>query len=367
MALQKISGDLRYPNQHSNFGFYYTGSLAMKNTVLMDSLNDKFTQIGYVRWADGGASKTISKIHLYVNTVTSPVGTLTVGYQGVTTAVPHQGDGSFARSTTVAMNTLAAATTISPTISGTGTVSDGDIIAVVAEITAYTSGSFTFGGPDITATGANPSVFLNASAQTQLPNLLLEASDGVFGTLYEGAWITGIADGQTSTQNDEFGFAFSAPFKCKVSGLYVHMRPSNSSITLDVNLCTTPTATPSSVSGFPKTYTSKDYGIITSAMRTAFLHFGAEYELAANTVYGVAVKLNTSASTLYWSELSVPSSTHKTIYAPDYNFLSRSGGTGNYTTTGTKLVVAALRVSSLDDGAGGSSLVVSRSLPLIYT
>jgi hypothetical protein len=358
--------NLRYPGSVYNY-LHKSGALTTA-PGLLDSLNDTVTQLGYVQWDDLGSGKTIDKIHLLAGTNSSAVATLTVGYQTVTNAVPHRGSGTYVRSGTVDASTLTSNTAFSTTVTGSGTVSHGDLIAVVAEFTAFTSGTLQILIADTAAMPQNPSCFINSTVIAGSPNVLLEATDGSFGTFRGGYWQS--ATGSTTFgQTLQHGLRFKMPFNGKVDGMTMHFRTASSGGTADVYLYTDVLGTPTAVSGFPKSFTAQHFGGTTSTLRATYLNFGEEITLTKDTNYGLVVH-NTSATAinLEYAYADVGAAAQTRIYAGDGNALSlitRTGTSGAFTENTTRIPLMDIRLSSVDDGTGGSGLVVSRSIPLI--
>lgn len=231
MALVDIhNSQLYFPLRTPPYGvFGYSGAASVTRTFatcwLHNDANDDGHMVGHLRWADKGSNKTVNAIHLMCNSVTSPVGTLRVGIQNVLTGVNNKrGDGTFDRSGTIDVSTLAANTKFSVTMSsGTTTYSHGDLISVSSAFDSYTSGSF-----DIkslyrsTDTVALPINALNTIGDGGMPNVILEASDGTYGIIEGAGWAANDSN-VTFLSGDtynEYGNRIVMPFKCRVNGLW---------------------------------------------------------------------------------------------------------------------------------------------------
>ena len=176
---------------------------------LMDASAEKVGFIGRVNWAGTGSSKAIRRVVTRLGAVTAGTATFRVSLQDVDTSAGPPGvpDGTPDQTWTTATSGLTANTVLETgDLSADRTVSRGDLVAVVFDYSAFTSGASVIVNT-LPAPFANafPSAVLYTASWAALANTLPEVafifSDGTRGTL-EGSCLisnTSAADYNNAT------------------------------------------------------------------------------------------------------------------------------------------------------------------------
>ena len=328
------------------------------SSVVIDAATEKFAWIGQVFNKDR-TSKNITKVGFLPGAITSAGGsTMRLSLQNVDTATgqPARPDGTQDQT----VDFLASAPTASTwyktaALSATRTVTYGEWVAVVLEFQSF-AGADVFNVQNhflnSSAQNLNSGVcvaYIGAPAwaqQTQIPNIVFEFDDGTFGTFDEMAFPASVINTHTfatGSTPDEVALRFTVPFKCKVDGAWISASIVAAGRSFDVVLYegTTARLTASPDPEYANSTTGK----------TWFLSFGAEYELAAGTVYYLAFKPTTANNC----------TTYSTTVAEANHFQAMPGGTawhygsrtdaGAWTDVTTQRLIAGIRISALDDGA----------------
>jgi hypothetical protein len=207
-------------------------------SMTIDANTEKFAFVGRVFFNARTGSKTINKVHFCTGTVSvNAASALRISLQGPTLAggPPYQPDGTQDEYRDIAGSSLSSNTwTETGLVTNNG--ADGGVkrsvvfaerLAIVGEYQTFTaadsiairglssadSGPF-FGGTSVLYTGS-------WAVQSIIPNVLLEFSDGSFGTLM-GA-IPAAAAGSTAFKQDtatadEYALKVQFPFPCNTDG-----------------------------------------------------------------------------------------------------------------------------------------------------
>lgn len=195
MAQKQFSG---FPMQYGGLPYTVTGTPAIATHTIAASTT-KFAFCGR-QWNKDGTSKNIHKIGFFPGAIVSAGGTsLKISIQGIShTATPMQPDGTIggagnAGFVSQLFSAITANTWFQTAALGADvTVAFGAELSVVFEPTSF-GGSDSIVINDMSASSRNSlcgSILDTAgtwAAANSLPNVILEFSDGTFGTL-AGAW-----------------------------------------------------------------------------------------------------------------------------------------------------------------------------------
>lgn len=337
----------------------------------IDATGEKYTVIGYVHLEANSGSKVISaagggSIGFRTSSCTFANGatTVDVGIQDVTAGPPIQPDGSFDVKITLTGGGGGIVTTAWNTVSmtggtGTKTIADGDLIAVVFDMTARGGAdAVNFNGPGLNDNTLFPLTLLNTgvwAAANRWQGILITFDDGTHGLL-EGAlpFSTGAEEGyMASTNPDERGMKWTQPFTCKVDGFWGAIGNSFSADgDLELKLYSDPLGTPALVDSIVL-----DGGMLgdSTTVRASSFSLGNEVDLIKGTVYGLTMLATGTANaeirsftmgSTAWNKFSPAGTTFVKI--------SRNDSTGAFTAESPALTMYAIavRVSQIDDGDG---------------
>lgn len=255
--------------------------------------------------------------------------------------------------------------------SGSKTISHGDIVAVVVEMT-------TRGGADsvvlqrmsVIASGSLPNQigFPYGTADTGtlakaslMPIVFLKFDDGTFG------WIQGTCPYYLPAQNtrhsfsssttpDEYAAVFRLPFKCKIDAVGIDCDQIDSTDAPEIILYSDPLGTPvADVTLTPDMDEFQGLGIVNGG---AVFQLASEYTIEANTWYALSVRPTTTAAleVRTWSVGSGFEDTKRAgPFGADILHGTRTNQSGAFSTTLVERIPdIVLFLSQLDDGAGGS-------------
>lgn len=359
MAWQRLPGNgLMVPSIPFNFanGSGFTASSSLT------AAGHKYAIVGDFCHKDKTGSKNITKIHTRIGANSSFVGTLTGYVQGVSTTSgpPATPDGSTTSGAT--FSTLTAATwQTTGAFSTAYTASVGSRIAVVFDVTAFTSGSIapTSGVTALalqTAYSHSPQILLNTASwaiasNNLIPNVILECDDGTFGTI-EGCLPceaeSSVAYNVNTAAADEYALRMVFPFPVKIDAAWASIAAASAVSDFSFVLYADSTAT-KTIDGNQVT--------AASANRFVMARFDNEYSLAANTVGYLSLRVDgtTNMSLFYFD---VNNSAHFQAHDGGENFYmvdrvnAGAWGTTN-SNSGKRRPLMGVRISSLDDGTGG--------------
>lgn len=261
--------------------------------------------------------------------------------------------------------------------SGSKTIADGDLVAVIVEMTAR-------GGADTIAVRHGPAqtssywlsqfIFPYGTADTgsgpakvlgQAPLFFLQFDDGTYGWI-EGSNLVNDLDLVRVTFNsgstpDEIAAVFEVPFRCTVDGYAISINNHASTDTCEFIFYTDPLGTPAA----HHTYTpDPDVWNSGGAVDGAYVVPMTALTLSANTPYAIAVR-PTSANALGILSLSMADAEEPIKYALGIFGLTARRGTRTDQTGAFSLGAVGLMptftliISEIDDGAGaGGGLLV---------
>jgi hypothetical protein len=352
------------------------GSTEAPNTIAtLNAATDKLAFIGYAYIDGRAASKTISaagggSISFRTGTVTFANGStsVTVGIQDVdaTNGPPVQPDGSFDVASAALVGggggiTTAAWNTITMTGgSGSKTIAQGDLIAVVIDMTARGGADSVVINSGIPTAYQLPACVEFAGAWTDrasAPNCLITFDDGTLGIIDSGMPFTNISTElyADSDNPDERGMIFQVPFECKVDGLMVRaLRASGTTSDATLTLYETPTGTPASLAAvtvLADQLAGSSAGFITA-------NLASEITLAANTDYCLAFRA-TGAGQIGPAICTFANEAYRT-FLPGGTTLAkatRNNGSGAFTPQSPAVTMyhMAVRISAVEASAGGGA------------
>ena len=310
-------------------------------------------QVGRVRWADLG-DHTCSKIHLVTVGVTvSSTSILRVGFQSMSGSTPR-GDGNFTSYADLTQADIAAQSKILATLNSPTALTNGQLACVSAQLSTFNAGdSVSIRAALFPSAAQMPTVSLNATAQSAVPNLLLEANDGTFGIFEGGDFFSGTDDGpnwDSGATNAERGASLRVPFKCKVNGIYAAgFRVAASGGTFTLRVYTDALSTPTV--SFSEAPASNTWAAATSSHRF-WVYPITEMTLNPGIDYGITVE-PTSLTNIYVSELNHHTAGYAAALSGGTNYkriMRPTGLAGAFTVDDTKTLQLGFVVSALDDG-----------------
>lgn len=299
---------------------------------------------------------------------------------------PTQPDGTFdvSRVLTGGVDTITAGAwnTISMTGgSGSKTISQGDLIAVVFHVTGYggsdllqNSGVDGVRGmyPGVTGQSQSPGC-VNYNGATwanggSIPAVAITFDDGTIGTLdfswpYEAS--AGLQTAYADSSNpDEYGMAFQIPFAATVDAVYFSGSISSlttSDFTIEINL--DPTGTPSSVASV--NVTAETVGLLAFGSGIFGITLPTTFTLNANTTYSVSIKA-TGAGALAMNYTTIGSAALRPLFPAGATAfaVTRNGGSGAFTAESPAITNYAIgvRVLGVPDGVGGGQGIIGGGL-----
>ena len=320
MAQQTIPGNgILYPLLNR-----FPASITENTSALMiDATGEKIAFVGQV-FNKSRATKSITKVGFKFGTVVKAGGSgLTVSLQNVNMTVgpPGQPDGTQDQTVAIANGDSGFTSNAwyqTDALSASRSTTFGEFLSVVIEYNV----SGRLGSDSVILCGMNrlTSDFLSSSVlyttswavQNVLPNIILEFTDGTFGTLI-GAYpySTYATIGYTvSSSPDEYCLEFSNPFSCKIDGAWVFYDESSGFPEIIIYEGTTP---------LTGGVVSVDNNIHSAnAARMLEVNFSQEIILSANTTYRLGLR-PTTGNSVSLSYIDVGNADH---------FQSHPGGIG---------------------------------------
>lgn len=368
------------PVMYPNMGIFNIGNSGSLQTVAtMDAAGEACHLIGQI-FIDGRPStaKTFSsaggKIHWMVGAKTfADVGTtIRVGIQDVvmTAGSPARGDGTFDTYKDLVGGTdviNATAYNTATMANGTKSITHGDLIAIVWNMTARggtdsvinqglaNSAGSAFHLPQCTAE-APAATF---TAAITVPNAIIEFDDGTLGWLYGTIPVDLAANSTVSfdsgTTPDEYGVTLRFDRPVTIDGLWALILPAGSGPS-EIILYSDPLGTPAAVSG--GTY-SFDHDIkIAASGRFAFFIFPTPITLSASTKYGVCIRPTTLDNIdIFYFRVSNANFLKALPGGVNSTYITRTDNAGVFTETTTRRLHAGVLLSGGDNGAGGAGML----------
>lgn len=342
--------------------------------MLIDATGEKAAYIGRVCTPNRG-SKSLHKVWFPFGSVTKAGGSaLTVSLQGVlaTSGPPYVPDETPVQTVAIAnADANFASNTFYQTaaFSADRTVAHGDLLAIVVE---YDAGGRL--GADSVRVQESQSMFSGVGADAagmcalkasgtwtntgNLPNIVLEFSDGTYGTLMLSMPLstnTNLTYNSGSTP-DEQGNYFKLPIPLKIDGLTFAVSPTTNAADYDIVLYdsdgTTALATVSRDANEVNAVNANQWDSVNFAPVT----------LQANTFYRAAVRPST-VTNVRLQTIDLPSNALMECWPFGINcYLTTRTDAGAWSQTTTRRVQMALHICGMDDGVG--SIVVETNTML---
>lgn len=342
----------------------FPNSVAVSSTTI-DAVGESAAGIGHVLLSTGpGTSKTISsaggKLYFRTGSVTfADAGTtVRVGIQDVGAAGLEDGTYDVHDDLVGGTDTITGSAVNSAAMSsGTKTITHGDQVAVVIEMTARggtdsvqiarsnNSALMPYGTAD---TGAGPTLV------TMAPFITIEFDDGTLGWLGMSSWAAvteNSAQFDSGDTPDEYALVFRLPFKAAALGLYAQLASVAAGDDFEVILYSAPLGTP-----VAERTLAQDMSL--AALGNHFDRaFTSAFTLEANTDYAIAIRPST-ANGLSYTRVNFGSGNgvlrKVTMLGTNWSQYSRSNQTGAFGSQDTTLLpVLGVWVGQLEDGAGG--------------
>lgn len=344
------------------------------SSSLIDATGEQLHMIGRIIWEGGqlGDTKVIStaggKIGWYCSGLTwATLGTiLRVGIQDVslTAGPPPRGDGTWdtyyeyvqgtSSPTNLAWNTTGIMA------AGSKTVTYGDLIAIVFDITVAGTDKVTVRSPGNFTNAGYPVMvsFLSGTTYSIVgaPNCIIVADDATTCWLDLAPVMTfdsGLFNYNVGTAGaDEYGSLITLPVAMKIDALWAKAGIATNTDTYQLLLYSDPLGTPTVL----ETLTVDGHQIGVANRATFVSGFLPAYRtLAANTQYAVTVRpLGTSNVSLSFVDVSVNAHLASYPWGKNCYTVKRLDNTGAFSTIDTRRMQCGVRVSHIDDGAGGA-------------
>jgi hypothetical protein len=334
--------------------------------------NHQYAFMGRVMWPDSAAGpKNLQQVE-FLSGSTWVTGTATVrcSIQGVDqlNGTPARPDGVIktgiaagSPSCSFSLSTLAASTweknaTI-PALTDKYSVAYGELIAVVFDFTAYTSGTFGIGALSVASAQHFPTLSRydgsTWSGQSFVPNVVLNFDDATVGTI-EGGFVVKTAPNSASITSsstpNEIGMPWTPPFKGTINAIGMFAGSSSTSNILSAALVDSSGSVIGSASA-----STDGHNFINATTSVRWLEVSfPETDVSAGTLYYIRAK-GTSTGAFQMQTLTVNEAGHLDLHAGGQacSYVTRAGGA--WTSTGTSTTQRPfiyVRYVKLDDGAG---------------
>jgi hypothetical protein len=372
----------------SGGGFYWPYARPLRTdqaTITVDATGEKAAFIGRVMWEGHATSKTIdttgsSKLGVATSTSVfdNAASAVTLSIQDVNTSGPVaqpdgtpdvQADITTAADTTPALTTGNSWCQVTPT-SGTKTLSTGDLIAVVFDMTnrggvsdsvVLTSATHLSSG-FFPVTNAYAAAAWGATGVGFLAGAFFIANDGTLGWL-DGQMPHGFVAALTWTDGsatDEYGMIFQVPFDCKVDALACTMRTVDGTSDFIMSLYSTPEATPAVMAAGAATVTvdATQTGTV-AAEAFGVWNLASEVSLTANTDYCVAIKASGAGNVRIGQTTLGHADFRKSLLGgTTMRSVNRNGGSGDFGSSSTTVMYPIMvRISDITISSGGARVI----------
>ncbi len=373
MALVSLGPGFLYP-MYPNVLPPYSGaggvSLPGTPATVMDAVGEMVAYIGYVWFPEGpGTSKTLSSAGGKIEFLTGTTGhvwasagtTLRVGIQDVstTTGPPAQPDEVWTGEPQVdlvqGVDALAATTwKVATLTSGSRTLTHGDLIAVVFDMTVRNGvDAATVNGWSTSGILHRPITSMKLGAgwvatAVVIPNVVIVCDDGTLCSLENTYPVTAATARSinTGTTPDEIGNIIVAPFDCKVSSLWTNIN--NATGEFELSLYSDPLGTPIS---------ERSVTIDLNQMQSVSgrpIHLNIpEFTMSAGVAYAVTLR-PTTATTCGTYDVTYNHANHAKFHPGGLSTYkcTRVNDTGAFGTDTLSKVFVGVTVSHIDDGTG---------------
>ena len=361
MALQTFgngSGTLFVPMPH----FPATWS---EQATTTDAAGESCAAVGHLLLTTGpGTSKTISaagsgKISWLAGSVTfaNAGTTLRVGINDVGATGLEDGTHDVYKDLVGGTDTITASVVNTATMgSGTKTITHGDLVAVVLEMTAR-GGADSVGvvrGDPSTSQSAMPYGTADTGSGpakiNSLPFITVQFDDGTLGFFSTSGFACKVQNATaigTGSTPDENALVFRLPFPAVASGLYARLASVSTANDIELILYSAPLGTP-----VAERTIAQDMDLV-SASEHFSRPFTSTYNLQANTDYAIAFR-PTTANTVNYRRLNFNTGNGNlrgaTMLGTNWSFYSRTDQTGAFANQDiTLLPVFGIWLSAFDD------------------
>ena len=335
----------------------------------IDLTGEKVAWVGRVFNKDR-ATKSIRKVHFLFGTVTKAGGSaMTVSLQDVSLSAgpPYRPDEVQDQTVAIANADAGFVSNVwysTGNLSADRSVAHGELLSVVLEY----DGSGRLGAdvvnvqnlndPDSLEFGTSGVVLKTGGTWglvTVTPNILLEFSDGTFGTLdyaFPCSAVSNLSYKQDTGTADEYANELVYPFQCKTDGCWFNGFGSATTADYDVVLYDGTTAMTGG------TVTCDAHASRSNAgTGWTFIPWSQEILLVANTTYRLAFKPTQTAANITIQYFDVAAANHLQAHdlGPSCALTSRLDLGSWAAPTTTRRLFAGLSISAVDDGAGGAA------------
>lgn len=371
MTLASIARGVIFPTTEMTAG--------LTNVGTVDAAGEKFAMLGRLYIDGRAASKTLStgtiQFRTGACTFANAGTTLDIGIQGVLTGTgpPATPDGTFTVKTTLTggAGITTAAWNTATMNSGTATLSHGDLIAVVFDMTARAGvdsvliASATARNSSHGVGLPNTNAFVAAAWQTgitigamRLPNVIIVFDDGTLGwidhTIPVSVAVTTESGFATGTNPNERGMIFQVPWACKIDALWATIGIVSATSDFTLKLYSDPTGTPTLVTSLA--ILAEQLGLTTgsNAQTLVMEALPSEVSLSANTDYMISV-LATGAGNVNLSAATLGNTAHRATIPGGTTLkkATRNGSAGVFTAENPAVTMyeIGVRISQFHDGA----------------
>lgn len=349
-----------------------TAAPTFASDLLIDATGEKIALMGQVWFPARTGTKNIERVGFRFGTITKSGGSgLTVSLQDVALGTGPPGVPDESQDQTVAIAngnaSFASNTWIrTGTLSANRTVTYGDLLAVVIEydgLGRQIPDAVRVSGLTVSNSASTP-IIDNAVLKTSGSwaaianhgNLVLEFSDGTFGTLLGQYCYSAI---NTHTYNsgsgtaDEHALAFQVPWECVCEGLWASVLPAGGTSDFDLVLYQGTSAL--------ATASFDANTIVAAAARFADKSIAAQ-TLSPSTQYYLSVKPTTANNVSAYSfDVNNAAQWDAQEMGQNFAYSSRLDAGSWAAITTTRRLLAGIRVSQFHDGTGGSGgMIMSR-------
>lgn len=344
----------------------------------MDATTEKAAVMGHLFIEGRGTGKVLSaagggSITFRTGTVTfaavGPASTLDIGIQDLTatpTGQKPEPDGTFDVKATLTsgVDTIgSSAWKTAVMTSGTKTLSHGDLIGLVADLTARNGAdSVTWAtisaAPNRPASNVYVSGAWGTGPQNDLPLAYITFDDGTLGVLYSADHpVFAIAAAETfqdGTNPDERGLLFQVPWNCKAEGARFYCNSvGQSAKDYEFRIFADPLGTPSLLASV-----AIEGGQLNNQNNAINILFPAKVDFTRNTDYCMVVKA-TTASTITLEAFVLPDTNLRKFMSGGTALakVTRNNGSGAFTAESPAVTIYNMKLllKDFEDAAGGGS------------
>jgi len=340
----------------------------------IDAVGEELLMFGHV-YINGApaAAKTLSsaggKIHARTGDCTwASSGTvMRIGLQDASTSAgpPLQPDGTwdvYANWTQGVEALSDNSWTSFPMESGSKSITHGDLVCVVAEITAVAGSDRVrlqcFNAGRACFPGVNRFISSSwSSGVNAVPNVILEFDDGTlgwfFGAYYSGTASTANETFSNSTNPDERGLLFYAPFSMKIDGVRFPFEANAAAADATITLYSDPLGTPTVVQSWTILGEQDPQSGSQCNTYDLLIPAGGTKILSAGKPYALAIKADSTGSIILSSVVTLANAAYRAAcpFGVTQTFVTRNDGSGAFSESTTKTHAGiALSIAGIESG-----------------